>query len=105
MAATVAKPKTETKTQTKVQPPYKVILMNDDDHSVQYVVNMMQKLFGHPVDKGVKIAEEVHTKGRCIVWTGALEIAELKQEQIHDFGPDPLIPRCKGSMTAVIEEG
>lgn len=32
-----------------------------------------------------------------------LELAELKQEQIHAFGPDPLIPRCKGSMSAEIE--
>lgn len=85
------------------QPPYHVILMNDDDHSVQYVVHMMQKLFGYPPERGLEIAKEVHEKGRCIVWTGTLEVAELKQEQIHAFGPDPLIPRCKGSMTCVLE--
>jgi len=27
----------------------------------------------------------------------------LKQDQIHGYGPDPLIPRCKGSMSADIE--
>ena len=93
----------QTETSTKRQPPYNVILMNDDDHTVEYVVAMMQKVFGYPVEKGLKIAEKVHFDGRCIVWTGSMEVAELKQEQIHEFGPDSLIARCKGSMSAVIE--
>lgn len=105
MSTVATKPKIEEQTKTKVKPPYKVILLNDDDHSVEYVINIMQKIFGYPPEKGLKIAEEVHFQGRCIVWTGTLEVAELKQEQIHAYGPDPLIPRCKGSMTAEIEEG
>ena len=85
------------------QPPYNVILLNDDDHTVDYVVHMMQNLFGHPVEKGLLIAREVHETGRCIVYTCTKELAELKQEQIHAFGPDKLIDRCKGSMSAEIE--
>ena len=46
---------------------------------------------------------EVDEKGRAIVCTTSLERAELKQEQIHAYGPDKLIPRCKGSMTAVLQ--
>jgi ATP-dependent Clp protease adaptor protein ClpS len=38
-----------------------------------------------------------------IVLTTSKEHAEIKQEQIHAFGPDPRIARCKGSMSAVIE--
>jgi ATP-dependent Clp protease adaptor protein ClpS len=49
------------------------------------------------------MAWEVHTQGRVIVLTTTLELAELKRDQIHAFGPDPLIPRCKGSMSATIE--
>jgi ATP-dependent Clp protease adaptor protein ClpS len=98
-------PETDVGTETPVkrQPPYNVILLNDDDHSVDYVVAMMTQLFGHPKVKGVQIAKEVHFQGRCIVKTCSKELAELKQEQIHAFGPDPLIPRCKGSMSSVIE--
>jgi ATP-dependent Clp protease adaptor protein ClpS len=88
---------------TKKQPPYHVILHNDDDHSFDYVIIMMRVLFGHPPEKGFQIAEEVHTRGRVIVTTTSLELAELKRDQIHAFGPDPLIPRCKGSMSASIE--
>lgn len=89
--------------QLKRQPPYHVILLNDADHTVDYVVIMMQKLFGKTPEDGIKIAEKVHREGRCIVLTTTKEHAELKQEQIHAFGPDPLIPRCKGSMSCELE--
>jgi ATP-dependent Clp protease adaptor protein ClpS len=95
--------KEEEKEKTKRQPPYNVILLNDDDHSFEYVIFMLQKLFNHPPEKGYQMAREVHTQGRVIVLTTALELAELKRDQIHAFGPDPLIPRCQGSMSAMIE--
>jgi ATP-dependent Clp protease adaptor protein ClpS len=95
------KPKRDEK--TKRLPPYHVILMNDDDHTFDYVIHMMQRLFGHPVEKGYQIAVEVHAKGRVIVDTTSKERAELKRDQIHAFGPDPLLPRCQGSMSATIE--
>ena len=114
MTATVAPPmprtlpespraKPDFQHRTKRQPPYHVILVNDDDHTVDYVVMMMQKPFGKKVEEGVRIAEKVHREGRAIVLTTTREHAELKQEQVHAFGPDPLMPRCKGSMQCEIE--
>ena len=100
---TLPAPKEKTDERVKRQPPYHVILLNDDDHSFEYVVLMLQKLFGHPPEMGLQMAVEVHTQGRVIVDTTTKERAELKQDQIHAFGPDPLIDRCKGSMSAVIE--
>jgi ATP-dependent Clp protease adaptor protein ClpS len=88
---------------TKRQPPYNVILLNDDDHSYQYVITMLQQLFGYPPEKGFRMAETVDKTGLVIVATTSKERAELKRDQIHAFGPDPLIPRCKGSMSATIE--
>jgi ATP-dependent Clp protease adaptor protein ClpS len=95
--------KTEREHKTKRQPPYNVILLNDDDHSFEYVIRMLQKLFGHPEEMGYQMALEVHTRGRVIVNTTTKERAELKRDQIHAFGPDPGIPRCQGSMSATIE--
>jgi ATP-dependent Clp protease adaptor protein ClpS len=89
--------------QTRRQPPYHVILLNDDDHSFEYVIRMMKELFAHPEPKGFKIATEVHESGRAVVCTTSLERAELKRDQIHAFGPDPHIPRCKGAMSAFVE--
>jgi ATP-dependent Clp protease adaptor protein ClpS len=109
MSEAVATPETIVRTRpkkrdkTKKQPPYHVILHNDNDHSFEYVIHMMQSLFGHPVERGFQIANEVHTKGRVIVDTTSKERAELKRDQIHAFGADPMLPRCKGSMSASIE--
>lgn len=100
-AGTATLPREEVK--VRRQPPYNVVLVNDDDHTVDYVVDLMQGVFGRTKEAGVQVAKEVHEKGRCIVWTGAMEVAELKQEQIHAFGPDKRLPKCKGSMTAELE--
>lgn len=103
MPETITLPEEQTDVRTKRQPPYHVILLNDDDHTYQYVIHMLKVLFGHPEETGFQMAREVDTKGRVIVDTTTLERAELKRDQIHAFGPDPLLPRCKGSMSAVIE--
>lgn len=99
----VPEKQTKDKKKPKRQPPYHVILWNDNDHSVEYVVAMMQKLFGHPVEKGLQIAEEVHFRGRAVVLTTAREHAEFKRDQIHAYGKDKLVAGCKGSMSATIE--
>src|SRR5262245_56508567 len=105
MSDTATLPETETQSKEKVrhQPPYHVVLLNDDDHSYEYVIVMLHELFAHPPEKGFLLAQEVDETGRAIVLTTSLEHAELKQEQIHAYGPDPRIDRCKGSMTAELE--
>lgn len=91
------------KKKPKRQPRYNVILWDDTDHSYDYVINMMKAVFRYPIEKGYQIAKEVDSSGRAICLTTTLEHAELKQEQIHSFGKDELIDRCKGSMSATIE--
>jgi ATP-dependent Clp protease adaptor protein ClpS len=109
MSETITLPETsrrlkeKKKEKTKRQPPYNVILHNDDDHTFEYVIHMLQQLFGYPPEKGFQMANEVHNTGRVIVLTTALEVAELKRDQIHAFGPDHRLERCKGSMSASIE--
>ncbi|QDU22420.1 ATP-dependent Clp protease adaptor ClpS [Urbifossiella limnaea] len=93
----------QTETRTRHQPPYHVILLDDDDHTFEYVAIMLLDLFAHPLETGFKLAEEVHKTGRAIVCTTSLERAELKQEQIHAYGPDPRSQHSSGSMTAVLE--
>jgi ATP-dependent Clp protease adaptor protein ClpS len=89
--------------QVRLEPRWNVVLLNDDDHTYEYVVEMLGKLFGHGLETAFRMALEVDTSDRVIVDTTSKERAELKQEQIHGFGPDWRIPRCKGSMSAVIE--
>jgi ATP-dependent Clp protease adaptor protein ClpS len=97
------KPRTKSRRKTEGLPPYNVVLLDDEDHTFEYVIHMLKVLFGHPPEKGYRLALEVHTAGRAVVATTNLEQAELKRDQIQSFGPDPLIPRCKGSMSATVE--
>ena len=103
MTSTTTRPREKKGQKIEGLPPYDVILLDDDDHSFEYVVRMLKTLFGHPLEKGYRMAMEVHTTGRVVVATTNLEHAELKRDQIHAFGPDPLVPRCKGSMSATVE--
>ena len=89
--------------ETKLQPPYHVVLLDDQDHTYEYVIEMLGKIFGHGRDKAFQMAQEVDAAGRCNVYTGSLEQAEFKRDQIHAFGPDWRLERCKGSMSATIE--
>lgn len=94
---------TEERTQTIEVPSYHVVLLDDDEHTYEYVVEMLVKLFGHDHDTAYRMAAEVDGQGRVIVETTHLERAELKRDQIHAYGPDWRIERCLGSMSALVE--
>ncbi len=98
-----AKPAADPREKRKKQPRHHVVLWNDEDHTYEYVIEMLQKLFGHPAEKGYQLAKEVDLKGKAIVLTTTKEHAELKRDQIHAYGRDRLIAKSKGSMTATIE--
>jgi len=85
------------------QPRYNVILWDDNDHTYEYVIRMLRKLFGHSLEQGYEIARQVDSTGRAICLTTTKEHAELKRDQIHAYGKDDGIPRCKGSMSSSIE--
>lgn len=108
MEPPVAEQQAERKKQTarnkpKQPPRYHIVLWNDNDHSYDYVQMMMLELFAFPLEQGFQIAWKVDKTGKAICLTTNREYAEFKVEQIHAYGADPLIPRCKGSMTATIE--
>ena len=108
VAATATKQKTKPAAarpayQPKPIPRYHVILRDDDDHTYDYVIEMLGKVFGHGEQKAYLMAKEVDTSGRVIVDTTSLERAEFKRDQIHGYGSDWRMPRSKGSMSASIE--
>ena len=91
------------KQRPKRQPRYQVILWDDNDHTYQYVVQMMRELFRFDTAQATDIAVRVDTTGRAVCLTTTREHAELKRDQIHAYGKDDLISCCKGSMKASIE--
>lgn len=103
--ATQTDTKTSTKPREDVDPPkqWNVVLIDDDHHTYEYVVRMMQTLFHHSAERGYQVARKVDSDGRAVCMTTHKELAELKRDQILAFGADPLMSTSRGSMTAVIE--
>ncbi len=79
------KPKEREQTTTRRIPPYNVILENDDYHSFEFVIDVLQKVFGFNDQTAFQYTNEAHTQGRAVVWTGPKEVAELKIEQITSY--------------------
>lgn len=103
--ATVATPQREMedRQRPKRQPPYHVILHDDDDHTYEYVIEMLISLFGHAPETAFILACEVDANGQAVVDTTTMERAELKRDQIHAYGKDRRLARCVGSMSSSIE--
>lgn len=70
---------------TRLLPPYNVILLNDDHHSMEFVIMVLTKVFSYPVERCFELMMTAHTEGRSVVWTGSKEVAELKVEQVRTF--------------------
>jgi ATP-dependent Clp protease adaptor protein ClpS len=77
--------KEQTDKRTRRIPPYNVILDNDDYHSFEFVMEVLQKALGCNEQRARLFTTEAHTTGRAVVWTGTKEVAELKVEQIRTF--------------------
>ena len=96
-------PKPATKPKAGELPPYHVVLLDDNEHTYEYVIDMLQSLFGHSEEQSFVLAEQVDRTGRAVVCTTHKERAELKRDQILGFGCDFRISNSKNSMKAVIE--
>ena len=65
---------------TRRLPPYNVILENDDHHSMEFVLSVLQKALGYNEQHSFQLMMQAHESGQAIVWTGSKEVAELKLE-------------------------
>ena len=96
-------PATEVIERERLVPLYSVVLLDDDDHTYDYVIEMLQKIFIFSLEQAYRHAEEVDRCGRTILITCELPEAEFARDQIQSYGADWRLPRSKGSMAAVIE--
>jgi ATP-dependent Clp protease adaptor protein ClpS len=103
MEKTTALPDSGTETHEQLTPLFNVVLLDDDDHTYDYVIEMLVKLFFFSKSDALRHAVEVDTTGRTIVITCELPQAEFARDQIHGFGADPRMARSRGSMRAVVE--
>ncbi len=103
MPATTTATGTEAGRRERMAPLYNVVLLDDDEHTYDYVIEMLQKLFFFSEADAFRHAVEVDTTGRTVVITCELNEAEFARDQIHAYGPDWRMPNSKGSMSAILE--
>ena len=96
-------PGTEVIERDQLVPLYRVVLLDDNDHTYDYVIEMLQRIFIFSLDQAYRHAEEVDRCVRTVLMTCELPEAEFGRDQIHSYGPDRRLPRSKGSMSAVVE--
>ena len=103
MTETISRPEIENITDDRKEKLYRVIILNDDEHTYEYVIEMLQAVFGFSVATALTHTIEADTTGSSIVISCGLEEAELKRDKIHAFGPDWRMPNSRGSVAALVE--
>jgi ATP-dependent Clp protease adaptor protein ClpS len=71
------------------KPLYAVVLHNDDFNTFGFVIGVLGKVFAYGGLQGFRHAFKVHCSGRGVLWSGTLEVAELKADQVRSCGADP----------------
>ena len=88
---------------TRRIPMYHVVLENDEMHSFEFVVEVLRKAIGCSAQNAANFANEAHSRGRSVVWTGTREVAELKVEQIRSFHEIRVNGKKLGPLNITIE--
>ncbi len=72
----------EARPKLKEPPLYRVVLINDDYTPMEFVVNILESIFGMERTRATQVMLEVHTKGKGICGVYNFEIAETKVAQV-----------------------
>lgn len=69
----------------KRPPLYQVILLNDDYTPMEFVVDVLETVFGMDRTKATRVMLEVHTRGKGVCGVFTYEIAETKVAQVTTY--------------------
>jgi ATP-dependent Clp protease adaptor protein ClpS len=75
----------EAKPKLKEPSMYKVFLLNDDYTPMEFVVKLLEQLFGMDREKATRIMLQVHSQGKGICGVYTYEIAETKVAQVSEY--------------------
>jgi ATP-dependent Clp protease adaptor protein ClpS len=65
----------------------RVIVRNDDHNTFEGVAFALARVVpGVDYDRGLALADKIHTTGQAIVWAGDREQAELYHAQLEGYG-------------------
>jgi ATP-dependent Clp protease adaptor protein ClpS len=72
----------EARPRLKEPPLYRVVLINDDYTPMEFVVDILESIFGMERTRATQVMLEVHTKGKGVCGVYNFEIAETKVAQV-----------------------
>jgi ATP-dependent Clp protease adaptor protein ClpS len=88
---------TQTRTERKLKKPkmYKVLLLNDDYTTMEFVVFVLQSIFQRAETEAVQIMLHVHKNGMGVAGVYTREIAETRVAQVEALAREHEFPlRC-----------
>jgi ATP-dependent Clp protease adaptor protein ClpS len=66
---------------------WRVIVLNDNHNTFEGVAFALARVLpGIDYDRGLALADRIHSSGQAIVWSGDREVAELYHEQLAAHG-------------------
>ncbi|MEI6876784.1 MAG: ATP-dependent Clp protease adapter ClpS [Spirochaetota bacterium] len=76
-----------TREKEEVKPPeeYRVVLLNDDFTTMEFVVSVLMTVFHKAVPEATRIMLDVHKKGRGLVGVYTYDLAVTKINQVHQL--------------------
>lgn len=96
-------PDTEAETDARAERACKVLLYNDEEHTYDYVVEMLAHACGLSREKAFRCAVEVDLTGRTIVHFGTRPACKAVAEKITAYGPDHRLPQSMSSMKCEVQ--
>ena len=94
---------TETDAEARAERACKVILFNDEEHTYDYVVEMLSHACGLSREKAFRCAVEVDLTGRTTVFFGSRPACVGTVAKIRAYGPDHRLPQSMASMNAEVQ--
>jgi ATP-dependent Clp protease adaptor protein ClpS len=92
---------TDTLSQTELA--CKIVLFNDEEHTYDYVVELLTRVCKLSRENAFRCAVEVDMTGRTIVYYGTRQECERVCSQILKYGPDHRLPHSMSSMNAEVQ--
>ncbi|RME60482.1 MAG: ATP-dependent Clp protease adapter ClpS [Candidatus Dadabacteria bacterium] len=82
---TIVSPAADSEVDEELREPkkFKVILLNDDYTTMEFVVDILEKVFNKSPSEATKIMLKVHNEGQAVCGIYPKEIAEAKVETVH----------------------
>ncbi len=78
---------------------FKVLLLNDDYSSMEFVIKVLMQVFHHNEEKATEIMFNIHQQGKGLCGVYVFEIAETKVSQVRKMAQEAKFP-----LRAVMEE-